>query len=129
MRVVRNLLEFLWGVFVLAVMGWLGWKLFTTFSFGEIIKLAALLGLATFIVWYIVVRISATRLDRARAEYRELQKQYGSSAPAYCPHRYISLSQTGVPGVVSMTHKWCRICGKHVGTAKLKESIFGNRWE
>lgn len=129
MQVIRNFLEFLWGLFVVALLGWLGWKLFTTLSIGEIVKYAALLGIAAFIIWYIVIRVSGARLERARAEYRELQKQHGSSAPAYCPHKYISLSQTGVPGVVSMTHKWCRICGKHVGTATLKESIFGNRWE
>lgn len=129
MQIIRNVIAFLWNILVLAVLIWGGWKLFTSFSFGEILKFGALLALVIFVVWYNVVRIKAARFERAEAEYREIQARYGSAAPAHCAHRYFSFSQTGVPGVVTMTRKWCKICKSDLGPATLKESIFGKRWE
>lgn len=68
------------------------------------------------------------RLQVARDEYSEIQKEYGYNAREHCPHRFFSHSQTDA-GVMTMTDKWCKVCGKHLGPAKLKTSIFGNRWE
>jgi hypothetical protein len=71
---------------------------------------------------------SDRRLQIARDEYSDIQKEYGYNAREHCPHRFLSLSQNDV-GVITMTDKWCKVCGKHLGPAKLKRSIFGNRWE
>ena len=49
-------------------------------------------------------------------------------AREHCPHRLFTLSQTGVPGVITVTNKWCRVCGKDLGPARLKKSLFGNQW-
>jgi hypothetical protein len=70
------------------------------------------------------------KLEAARAEYAEIEKKYGYIAGReHCPHRVVEFGQTGVPGVVTLTTKWCKVCKKHLGSAKLKTSIFGNRWE
>ena len=69
------------------------------------------------------------KLSAARAEYEEIQKKYHTAdAREYCPHRLVEFGQTGVSGVVTMTTKWCRVCGKYLGPATLKTSIFGNKW-
>jgi hypothetical protein len=68
------------------------------------------------------------RLQTAREEYCEIQKEHGYNAREHCPHRFFPLSQADA-GVMTMTDKWCKVCGKHLGPAKLKTSIFGNRWE
>jgi hypothetical protein len=68
------------------------------------------------------------RLQTAREEYYEIQKEHGYNAREYCPHRLFSLSQTDA-GVMTMTDKWCKVCGKHLGPATLKRSIFGKKWE
>jgi hypothetical protein len=70
------------------------------------------------------------RIQTARYEYAEIEKQYGSTeGKEHCAHRMVEFSQTGCPGVMTMTLKWCKICGKNLGSAKLKESkIFGNKW-
>jgi hypothetical protein len=83
-----------------------------------------LLGL---VAWVIEEALSARRIQKARDQYYELQKVHLYNARDYCPHRFISLSQTDA-GVMTMTDKWCKICGKHLGPAKLKKSIFGNKW-
>jgi hypothetical protein len=94
-----------------------------------------LLYIAGFIVLLIViVRLNARRKDRQlqayRNEYGELLKKYGYvQSREHCPHRAVTFSQTGIPGVVTMTTKWCKICGKDLGAAHLKESVWGNRWE
>lgn len=67
------------------------------------------------------------RLQRARAEYTEIQSRYGYSAREHCPHRFFSLSQKDI-GVIAMTDKWCKICGKQLGPATLRKSVFGNQW-
>jgi hypothetical protein len=68
------------------------------------------------------------KLRREQEEYRELQIRHGAAAREHCPHRRITLSQNDI-GVLVMTDKWCQICGAHLGPARLKESIFGNKWE
>jgi hypothetical protein len=83
---------------------------------------------------FIFVTIAGKRarknLDAAYKEYDEILKKYGLiNAPEHCPHRFIQFGQTGVSGVATMTTKWCKICHKYLGPAKLKTSIFGNRWE
>lgn len=86
------------------------------------------------ILLIIIVKAAARRKDRQlqayRKEYDELEQKYGYiRAREHCPHRAFTFSQTGIPGVVTMTTKWCKICGKDLGPAHLKESVWGNRWE
>src|SRR4030042_544668 len=87
-----------------------------------------------FVIVWVVGIISASRehkkLQEARKEYTEIEKQYGYlEGREHCPHKYIEFSQTGITGVVTTTTKWCKVCGKHLGAARLKTSIFGNKWE
>jgi hypothetical protein len=81
------------------------------------------------IVGHVVSNMEWKKLKAAENEYLEIAKNYGSvNAREHCPHRIVEFSQTGIVGVVTLTTKWCKICGKNLGPAKLKESIFGNRW-
>jgi hypothetical protein len=89
---------------------------------------------AFFVVLRIIDGINKKRawkkLDAAREEFAEIAKEYGTiRGRDHCPHKVVTFGQTGVPGVVTMTTKWCNVCGKHLGSAKLKTSMFGNRWE
>jgi len=90
------------------------------------------------IVFFIVVAIvdklhrdrESKKLRAARQEYLEIEQKYGyAGAREHCPHKVIEIGQTGVPGVVTVTSKWCRVCGKNLGPATLKTSILRNRWE
>jgi hypothetical protein len=70
------------------------------------------------------------RLAAARDAYERAEFQLGrEAARKSCAHVFTQFGQTGIPGVVTTTTKWCRVCGANLGPAKLKESIFGNRWE
>jgi hypothetical protein len=70
------------------------------------------------------------KLKAAEKEYREIVQKYGSiNAREHCPHKVVQFGQTGVPGVVTVTTKWCKVCGKNLGSATLKTSIFGNKWK
>lgn len=71
--------------------------------------------------------IESRKLAAAWKEYDDLLRTHGSGD--LCPHRIFIFGQSGVPGVVVMTNKWCVTCKKDLGPAKLVESIFGNRWE
>jgi hypothetical protein len=75
------------------------------------------------VVGAVVDRILRKKLKSARAEYEQIEKEYGYNAREHCPHRLVEFGQTGVPGVVTMTTKWCKVCGKYLGSAKLKKSI------
>ena len=85
----------------------------------------------------LVIVITVIRSNRQSAKLREARREYEENeyavgrekARAQCKHAYIQFSQTGVPGVITLTTKWCRVCGADLGPAKLKESIFGNHWE
>lgn len=94
-----------------------------------------LLYVAGFIILLIVIAKAGARrkerqLQAFRKEYDELLKKYGyAQAREHCQHGAVTFSQTGVPGVVTMTRKWCKLCGKDLGPAHLKESVWGNRWE
>lgn len=88
--------------------------------------------LGSIILIFIAVMIIANyfgdrRLQSAREEYYEIQKEHGYNAREHCPHRFFSLTQKDA-GVMTMTDKWCKVCGKHLGPATLKRSIFGNKW-
>ncbi len=94
----------------------------------------ALIALAVLFVcgllWALVAYINEQRkLTAAFREYDEIVEKYGYDAKEHCPHRVIQFGQTGVAGVVTVTTKWCKTCGKHLGSAKLVESVWGNRWE
>lgn len=68
------------------------------------------------------------KLAAAILEFQDLQVKHGSSAKDHCPHRVFTVGQTDYV-VLAATDKWCKACGKHLGTATLKKSIWGNRWE
>ena len=73
--------------------------------------------------------IESRNLKAALWEHYELERRLGAGkARELCAHRYVTFGQTGVPGVVTMTSKWCRVCGSHLGPAKLKDSLFGGTW-
>lgn len=70
------------------------------------------------------------KLEAAREEYLELEKKFGYiKAREHCLHKAIEFGQTGASGVVTVTTKWCKVCKKNLGSAHLKKSLFGNRWE
>lgn len=73
--------------------------------------------------------MESRKFDAAWKEYDALLREHGSSARDFCPHRVVVIGQSGVPGVVTMTNKWCKTCKRDLGPAKLVESIFGNGWE
>jgi len=68
------------------------------------------------------------RLRIARDEYSEIEREHGHGAREHCPHRVFQISQIDYVVFVA-TNKWCKVCGKDLGPAKFKKSIFGNRWE
>jgi hypothetical protein len=94
-------------------------------------------------MWYVfgfialVVVITVIRSNRKSTKLKEARDEYGKNeyalgkdaARAQCKHEFIQFGQTGVPGVITLTTKWCLVCRKDLGPAKLKESIFGNHWE
>ncbi|MEK7449680.1 MAG: hypothetical protein AAB019_09375 [Planctomycetota bacterium] len=78
----------------------------------------------------VILKRERKRIEDAFKEYDELVKKYGSfKAREHCLHKVIKFEQTGIPGVVTTTTKWCKVCHEYLGPAKLKTSIFGNRWE
>ena len=92
-----------------------------------------LLGIAVFYGIIIVAGllmqvIDGRRMDRALAEFREIELAHPYSARDHCPHRMVRLGQSGVPGVVAMTTKWCRVCRASLGPATLKRGLFGSYW-
>ena len=77
----------------------------------------------------IISDIEYRRLAAARREYGEIEKQYGHiTGREHCPHKVVQFGQTGTAGVITLTTKWCKVCGKNLGPATLKKSFFGNRW-
>jgi hypothetical protein len=69
------------------------------------------------------------RLKALRDAYERDEHALGrEAARKKCAHAFVQFGQTGIPGVATATTKWCRVCGAALGPAKLKESIFGNRW-
>jgi energy-coupling factor transporter transmembrane protein EcfT len=84
-----------------------------------------LLGL---VIAFVSSFLSNRQENKLRDEFQKLQLMHGYNAREHCPHRMVTFSQTGVASVLTFTHKGCKICGKNLGPAKLKESIFGNRW-
>lgn len=69
------------------------------------------------------------RLNAALREYEELQKVHGlTGAKERCPHRVFKVGHTDY-AVLTASDKWCQACGKHLGAARLKKSIWGNSWE
>jgi hypothetical protein len=61
--------------------------------------------------------VGGARLRKARAQYARVQREHGDNAPYHCPHAFVSLSRGRGGG-----HKWCRVCGKHVGPADAPKS-------
>jgi hypothetical protein len=101
-----------------------------------VVVTVVLVGVACFVVllvaWIPVAIISAI-LDRRKfaaavREFQDLQVKHGSSAKDHCPHRVFTVGHTDYV-VLTASDKWCKVCGKHLGSATLKKSIWGNRWE
>ena len=63
---------------------------------------------------YALGMAESARLRKAREQYARVQREHGNNAPYYCPHAFVSLSRDGDSG---LGRKWCRVCGKHIGTA------------
>jgi hypothetical protein len=70
---------------------------------------------------------SDLQLRSAQREFHEIERTHGHSARDHCPHRLFTLSQKDL-GVIAITDKWCKVCGKHLGPATLRKSVFGNKW-
>lgn len=64
---------------------------------------------------YAIGVLDSAKLRKARAQYARVQREHGNNAPYYCPHSFVKLSRDGAAGV---GHKWCRVCGKHIGPAE-----------
>ena len=91
---------------------------------------ALLLIFASIIVAKARSRRRNMRLAAARDAYQRDEFKLGrTSARRKCGHEFMQFGQTGIPGIATMTTKWCRVCGQNLGPAKLKKSFFGNRWE
>ena len=71
---------------------------------------------------YALGMLESGRLRKAREQYARVQREHGNNAPYHCPHTFVSLSRDGESG---LGRKWCRVCGKHVGTAAPRRSWFG----
>jgi hypothetical protein len=68
--------------------------------------------------------VASARLRKAREQYARVQREHGSNAPYHCPHAFVSLSRDDDSG---LARKWCRVCGRHVGTAEPARPWFGAR--
>jgi hypothetical protein len=66
------------------------------------------------VISIILVAVHSWRTAAALDKAREI---YASSRQ--CDHKFFTLGQTGVPGVITLTTKWCKVCGKNLGPAKL----------
>ena len=83
--------------------------------------------LAFFILVAVGMSFKGHKLESARKEYDKLLQTHGYDAREHCLHKVVQFSQQDF-GVVSFTNKWCSVCGKDLGPATLKKSIFGNSW-
>jgi hypothetical protein len=72
---------------------------------------------------YALGMVGSERLRKAREQYARVQREHGTNAPYHCPHAFVSLSRDAESG---LGRKWCRVCGKHVGTAARRRSWFGS---
>jgi len=101
-----------------------------------VVTTVVLVGAACFAVllvaWIPIAIISAIvnrrKLAAAVREFQELYVLHGYSAKNHCPHRMFTVGHTDYV-VLTASDKWCKVCGKHLGAATLKKSIWGNRWE
>lgn len=84
---------------------------------------------ALFGAWVLRERRVHDRREAARRAYEEDAYKNGpTAAKARCAHAFVTFTQSGVPGIVTVTKKWCAVCRSDLGPAKLVESLFGNYW-
>lgn len=103
---------------------------------GGIVQLVVWAGcavVALFVLSLILLAITSIRdrirLNSALREYEELQRVHGVvGAKERCPHRVFAVGHTDY-AVLTASDKWCKACGKHLGAARLKKSLWGNTWE
>lgn len=120
-----NILAFIVAVFFL---GWI--LLFLVYSVVTNTVLLCIVGsiVALLIFSAVFLSLQKNKLEAARREYDQIRQTYGSDARERCPHKEVQFSQQDL-GVITFTNKWCKVCGKDLGPAKLKKSIFGNSWQ
>jgi hypothetical protein len=57
-------------------------------------------------------RRQGKKFAAAKAEFDVLEQKHGFyKAKELCPHRVTVDGQSGVPGVVTLRTKWCKVCG------------------
>jgi hypothetical protein len=85
---------------------------------------------ALFGAWVLRERRVHDAREAARRAYEEDAYKNGpTAAKSRCAHAFVTFSQSGIPGIVTVTKKWCAVCRSDLGPAKLVEGWFGNRWE
>jgi hypothetical protein len=80
-------------------------SLFLIVGWGVLLILAAV---------YALGMVGSARLRKAREQYARVQREHGRNAPYHCPHGFVSHSRDSETG---LGRTWCRVCGKHLGTA------------
>ena len=94
-----------------------------------LVVLAFLILMVVLTIIGLIVKGFQDRKDyAAKQEIQKIQREHPFDYEERCPHRAFEIGQTGVQGLIVLTTKWCKYCGKSLGPAKLKWSIFGRRW-
>jgi hypothetical protein len=89
----------------------------------------AAMGASLFGLWVLRERARHDAREAARRAYELDEYKNGpTAARSRCAHAFVAFTQTGIPGMVTMTKKWCAVCRMDLGSAKLVDSIFGNFW-
>jgi hypothetical protein len=84
---------------------------------------------ALFSAWVLRERRVHDAREAARRAYEEDAYENGpTAAKSRCAHAFTTFTQSGVPGVVTVTKKWCAVCRSDLCPAKLVETLFGNYW-
>ena len=73
-------------------------------------------------VFYAIGMVDSAKLRKARGQYAKVQSEHGNNAPYHCPHAFVSLTADASSDV---SRRWCRVCGKHIGTAASRRRWFG----
>ena len=65
------------------------------------------------------------KLEAARRAFSFRSYDIGfTAAQAECPHAFVTYTQSGVPGVITVPRRLCQVCRSDLGAAKLR----GGRW-
>ena len=84
---------------------------------------------ALFGAWVLRERRVLGAREAARRAFDEDAYRNGvAAARSRCAHGFVTFTQSGIPGMVTVTKKWCAVCRCDLGAAKLIESFLGNYW-